>query len=81
MKLESFILPEHYWVPNNPRLPVLLYRSAITAADCESMAKAFEAAFEENGWPPQWRDGIYDCHHCTIRRRMRRSVSRPEALP
>jgi uncharacterized protein YjlB len=42
---------------------VLLYRGAIAAADCESVARAFEAGFAENGWPPQWRDGIFDYHH------------------
>jgi uncharacterized protein YjlB len=63
MKVESFVLSEHDWVPNNPKLPVLLYRGVVEAADCEGTAKAFEGAFEENGWPPQWRAGIYDYHH------------------
>lgn len=63
MKVEAFTLPEHDWVPNNPELPVLLYRGAVPVADCETTAKAFEEAFERNGWPPQWRDGIYDYHH------------------
>lgn len=63
MKVESFTLPEHDWVPNNPRLPVLLYRQAVDVADCDTTAEAFETIFERNGWPPQWRDGIYDYHH------------------
>ena len=59
MKVEAFILPKHDWVPNNAELPVLLYRDAVLAGDCETTAKAFENAFEGNGWPPQWRDGVY----------------------
>jgi uncharacterized protein YjlB len=63
MKIESFVLPEHDWVPNNPKLPALLYRAAVPVADCEKTAKAFEESFERNGWPPQWRAGVYDYHH------------------
>lgn len=63
MSVESFVLPEHDWVPNNPTLPVLIYRGAVATGDCEATAKAFEDTFEANGWPPQWRDGIYDYHH------------------
>ena len=63
MKIESFILPEHDWVPNNPKLPVIIYRGAVEAGSCEEAAKGFEAAFAENGWQPQWRDGVYDYDH------------------
>jgi uncharacterized protein YjlB len=49
-------------VPNNEQLPVLVYRAALAATSSE-LASTFEALFERNGWPPQWRDGIYDYHH------------------
>ena len=31
--------------------------------DFWELAGAMERRFEENGWPPAWRDGIYDFHH------------------
>jgi len=55
-------LKSNGWVPNNERLPVLLYRSALVVANSDP-ASTFEAQFAKNGWPPQWRDGVYDFHH------------------
>jgi uncharacterized protein YjlB len=50
------------WIPNNQRLPVLVYRSAIKPVGSDP-ASLFEHVFARNGWPPQWRNGIYDFHH------------------
>src|SRR5437868_15397949 len=60
--MESFILEAHDWVPNNPRLPVLLFREVAGVKGSDPAAR-FEEIFQRNGWPPQWRDGVYDFHH------------------
>ncbi len=59
---ELLRLGRNGWMPNNERLPVLLYRGAFDAGT-RDLAAAMEAAFTRNGWPPQWRDSVYDFHH------------------
>ena len=55
---EVLRLSRNGWMPNNEALPVLLYRGALVAE-----IAAMEGAFQRNGWPPQWRNGVYDYHH------------------
>lgn len=45
----------------NSVLPVVIYRQAISSA--EATPEAVEALFDANGWPSQWRAGVYDYHH------------------
>ncbi|MBV8709361.1 MAG: cupin, partial [Acidobacteriaceae bacterium] len=62
LKPEILHLSRNNWVPNNERLPVLLYRAVLPTAETDP-ASWFEARFRQHGWPPQWRDGVYDFHH------------------
>jgi uncharacterized protein YjlB len=59
---ETLQLSRNAWVPNNDRLPVLLYHRVLDLSGPDPAA-TFEQAFLRNGWPPQWRNGIYDFHH------------------
>ncbi len=49
-------------VPNNPRLPLLVYRGVL-ATEGNDPAKACEQLFTRHHWPAAWRDGVYDYDH------------------
>jgi uncharacterized protein YjlB len=63
MKIETLRLEPHEWIPNHPSLPVVLYRNALMTPDPEATATGFETMFQNHGWPPQWRNGVFDYHH------------------
>jgi uncharacterized protein YjlB len=59
--IETYRFADDGIVPNNPMLPLVVYRGAIPkgadrAALCERM-------FAAHGWPDAWRNGIYAHHH------------------
>ena len=49
-------------VPNNPALPLLVYRQ-VSGLGLGDVATAIEARFGQNGWGNGWRNGIYPFHH------------------
>jgi uncharacterized protein YjlB len=59
---ESFILARNGWMPNNEHLPVLLYRGVFDSGRRDP-ASYLEELLQRNGWPAQWRNGIYSFHH------------------
>lgn len=51
-------------VPNNPTLPVVLYRGAIDVAAARDPESAIEQIFMANGWGHHmWRNSIYPYTH------------------
>lgn len=49
--------------PNNPRFPLILYRSPISLDPAYDPAAIFEELFAINGWKDSWRDSIYGFLH------------------
>ena len=62
-KPRTFRLKDDGFVPNNGRLPLVVYRSAVRLAPSLDPAAVFEELFELNGWGDAWRNGIYGYVH------------------
>jgi uncharacterized protein YjlB len=60
--IDAFILQPNGWVPNNSRLPVIVYRHAFDA-DAPKLVEQIETRFAHHAWPVQWRNGVFDFHH------------------
>jgi len=61
VKPESYQFVADGNIPNNPTLPLLVYRGVLETGD--EAAASCEALFSRNGWPAAWRDSVYDYHH------------------
>jgi uncharacterized protein YjlB len=62
-KAQLFRFKDDGETPNNPRLPLVHYRSPVRRIpDCDPAA-IFEDLFAMNGWRDSWRDGVYDFLH------------------
>lgn len=49
-------------IPNNSKLPLLIYQGALALPEHEPAA-IIEQLLEANKWGGTWRDGIYPYHH------------------
>ena len=63
VRLEQHRIAASGAFPNNERLPVLIYRDAVTGAEKEALAVRFEQTFAANAWTASWRDVVYEQHH------------------
>jgi uncharacterized protein YjlB len=62
--IEAYVLADDGLIPNNAKLPLVLYRRALALDGLSGEPeRAFEALFRSNGWRGAWVDGIYDFHH------------------
>jgi uncharacterized protein YjlB len=50
-------------IPNNPTLPLVLYRGGIDLAGTPDPERLIEKTFAANGWGDMWRNGIYPYVH------------------
>jgi uncharacterized protein YjlB len=60
---ESFLFADDGETPNNPRLPLLVYRRAVDLGEARDPAVPFEHAFARHGWGDGWRNGIFGFLH------------------
>jgi uncharacterized protein YjlB len=62
-KAHTFRFEDDGLIPNNSRLPLVVYRGAVNLSDAADPAAMFEVLFESNGWGEGWRGGVYDYDH------------------
>ena len=48
--------------PNNPNLDLCILKQ-VFPPDADNLVDLIEQCFQTNGWPPAWRNGLYDIHH------------------
>jgi uncharacterized protein YjlB len=61
--VQAFRFEDDGETPNNPRLPLVVYRAAVNLAGEHDPAAPFERVFARHGWGDGWRNGIYSFLH------------------
>jgi uncharacterized protein YjlB len=62
-KPTALIFADDGSIPNNPRLPLLLYRNAIDLSGTPDPEEVIEKTFARHGWGDMWRNGIFPYVH------------------
>ena len=61
LMIEDYLFADDGHVPNNPRLPLLVYRRVLESGG--DAAASCVALFDRNGWTDAWTNGVYSHHH------------------
>jgi len=61
-EIKTLLLSENGNFPNNPDLPVLLYKSVFDFSGSDP-ASEIERILSQNNWGGSWRNGIYNFQH------------------
>ena len=63
--IEAHLLTADDRFPNNPKLPLLVYRQLLKfdSRDDRDAATQCEHLFAENRWGGSWRNGVFSYHH------------------
>ena len=60
---QTFMFPDDGAIPNNPKLPFVVFRRAIDLTGSPDPEEVIEKTFKANGWSGTWRNGIYPYVH------------------
>ncbi|MHA6248849.1 cupin domain-containing protein [Pontibacter sp. CAU 1760] len=61
VSVNPFLLQPNGSIPNNPKLPALLYQQVFT--NPQNLEQQFKKAFALNGWGGTWTNSVFDYHH------------------
>jgi uncharacterized protein YjlB len=61
-KPDRYLLQPSGRTPNNPSLPLMIYRQALKLQGFDP-AWIFEVLFDAHGWRGSWRNGMYNYNH------------------
>ena len=63
MEIETVSLKTGQGIPNNPTLPVVIYRNVTDLSGYRDPATFFEGLFGKHQWGGSWRNGVFPYHH------------------